>query len=211
MSAPNFKIVNAHGYYVLGDDDWECDDYEFLYSDMQDSSPALLRQDLASEKYDVGDCDPNKEWETAEWNDRSYQGTLLASARIYPEGDFHMPYTRTLVECSVIMNIYWVSGYYAGATLDWDLGIRYEETKMLSEYGNKEELIEDVADYIFQDFEYYEADRETPKKRTALKKWLTKIFDTYADKADEFCKQHCTQKLNCVGVFSNGEAVYAKA
>jgi len=211
MSAPNFKIVNAHGYYVLGGDDWECLDYEFLYSDMQESSPALLRQDLASEKYDVGNCDPNKEWVTAEWNDRSYPGTLLASARIYPEEDFHMPYTRTLVECSVIMNIYLVSACYQGAILDWDLGFRYEETKMLSEYGNKEELIEDVADYIFQDLEYYEADIETPKKRAALKKWLAKIFDTYANKADGFCEQHCTQALKCVEVYSNGEAVYEKA
>ena len=210
MSAPNFRKRHARRYYVIGAPEWEYDDYEDAFRDLEFDTPTLLKDFLGS-VLGSGErnCLPVQDWMTRTWN-QDYPGALLASARIYPD-NFIMPYTKTEIECSVIINIYLVSGYYAGATLDWDLGFRYEETKMLSEYGNKEELIEDVADYIFQDLEYYEADIETPKKRAALKKWLAKIFDTYANKADGFCEQHCTQALNCVEVYSNGEAVYEKA
>jgi hypothetical protein len=215
MSRPNFKKIHARDYYVCGDADWDEVDYDVYFDALRDETPGILKEylepgALGSEEYGTRNCLPVKDWETFVWRNHDYGASLLASARIFPD-EFLMPYTKTKIECSVIMNIYLVSGAYVGANLDWDLGFRYEETKMLSEYETKKELIGDVADYIFQDLEYYENDKETPRKRIALKNWLSKIFDEYANKADEYCKTHCTQILKCVGIASNGEATYSAA
>jgi len=210
MGTSNFKRVNAKNYYIIGED-WDCDDFDCFRSAFPDTVKAAFE----NEAFDYGckDCLPVPEWRTREWDDRSYYGTLLSSAKLYPD-DFSLPGKDvTLNSIGIIVNIYSIVGYYQGASLDWDLGFVYaginEYRKFfVTEYESKDDLFEDVADFYFDELEYSRDYKATPEDRKRLIKYLSKVFDKYAEMADKICESSCEETLKLVAHFSNGEAVY---
>lgn len=210
MGTSNFKKVNAKKYYVIGED-LECFDFDYFRLTFPDTVKAAFE----NEAFDYGceDCLPVPEWRTREWDDRTYYGTLLSSAKMYLD-DFSLPVKDvTLNSIGIIVNIYAIAGYCQGATLDWDLGFVYNSINeyrktFATEYESKDDLFEDVADSYFDELEYFRDYKATPEDRKSLIKYLSKAFDKYAEMADKICESSCEETLKLVARFSNGEAVY---
>jgi len=210
MGASNFTKVNAKNYYVIGED-WECYDFDFFRATFPDTVKTAFENETFD--YECEDCLPVQGWRTRKWDDRSYYGTLLSSAKIYP-GDFSLPNKDvTLNPIGIIVNIYAIAGYYQGATLDWDLGFVYAgineyRKDFVTEYESKDDLFEDVADSYFDELEYFRKYKATPEDRKKLIKYLSDAFAKYAEMADKICESNCEETLKLVAHFSNGEAVY---
>lgn len=84
------------------------------------------------------------------------------------------------------------SGYYDGGNLD------YYQVLLVDGYEIDFDNIQDIdlSDFTNKHLEKY------------TKQWIEKELNTLSDLMNSILNQHCDSPLDCVGVFSNGEAIY---
>lgn len=122
------------------------------------------------------------------------------------------------LEVGITPTILMRSGYYSGTNLDYEI-------KMEDAYGNSVELsdctgVADMVDtmlcHLEEMVEYHGIDEKwnlgTFKlQKKNIEKWLTDRLTQMIDECEDICQTMCDETYVCVGVFSNGEAIYEKA
>ena len=184
MGAPNFKVTNASKHFVIhGKDviDWELREIELSEA---------LESRFGVDYYLDGDWD----------NDRSYPGRTVGHIRKYLGGKF----SDFGIDIKVIIR----SGYYTGATLDWEaayVGQTQIELEELGWYNGYEIMEEDI-------FEYLECDYNPGLVKIFRKQIYDRIIqllhNTVKDLESVFC--HVSTMYKRTGIASNGEAFYEK-
>lgn len=141
-------------------------------------------------------------------HDRSYHrqalGTLTADKYF---GDINVE-----LEIKVLVQ----SAYYEGATLDYLISI-YNGGEMIEvEDGYYKTTVEDILEDLFETkySEHGQSDMNkgmrTIQSRYA-KDWLEQQITDLSEQVEKILENYSQHKLNCAGVFSNGEAIYTKA
>lgn len=130
---------------------------------------------------------------------RSYPGLSMMEKTFYT--------SRESLEVSIIRR----SGYYSGAALDWDIKIAgYSLAEDFN--GDRDELAAAVVGDLLEDPAYYDGWNRglVAIHRPRLVRELSAAIDRAAREADALCSWACDLKLRCIGVFSNGEAIYRR-
>lgn len=195
MSAPNFRKYNTLNYCVLLDEN-HADDFDFLMEDL-------------------GYCAEDKGFfPTSDYN-RSMEMSIFAERE-----DYKNRFSTELTEVEVITRLGVISGYYADSTLDFDVIIRPTcsgYTYRLSDYKDIFSMVQDILSDMDGDANYYakygmgwnKGIWEMNKKH--VEKWLIDLITQEYEDCNKFCEENSDIRLTCVGVFSNGEAVYQQA
>lgn len=99
------------------------------------------------------------------------------------------------------------SGYYEGATIDYDF--YYGNCDLLSDYKTVDDFVQDVVESILED----KSTEQWPLYYSApnLYKRLSTIISGLIDEAETICNHCCDERLVRIGIFSNGEAIYKRA
>ena len=192
MSTPNFRQYNTRNYCVLLDEN-HADDYEFVVDDLS---------------Y----CAEDKGFERKRDYVRSMEMSIFAE-----QCDYENHYNTALTEMKVTKQLGIISGYYADATIDFDIIVRpivsgYDYR--LSDYNDIFSMVQDILADLegeiasFGDDDWNYGIWKMNKKH--VQTWLNNLITKKYDACDEFCEEHCDCKLTCRGVFSNGEAVYSR-
>lgn len=84
-------------------------------------------------------------------------------------------------------------GYYEGHNLDWE--IRIEGCKY-SDYESMDDFLE----------EHFSDEELTEVFRKRFKSWIQKCII----ECEKKCREMCDEVYHCIGVFSNGEAIYER-
>ena len=103
------------------------------------------------------------------------------------------------------------SGYYDGAALDWD--IKCDAGSLAEDFrGDLDELAAAIVDDLIADYRYFSGWNNglVAIFRPRIQKALETALNAIQKQADALCSWGCDIKLRCVGVFSNGEAVYRR-
>ena len=192
MSTPNFSKYNTRNYCVLLDEN-HTDDYVFMLQDL-----GYLAEECGFIHTSDYHC--------------NMKMNVFAE-----QGDYENRYKTDLTEVEITTQIGVISGYYADATIDFDIevrptisGYRYR----LSDYNCIFSMIQDILEDIEIEAKYGDEDWSFAiwrMNRKNVQKWLTNVITQIWDKCNEFCENNCDTRLICEGVFSNGEAVYAHA
>lgn len=142
-------------------------------------------------------CEAFENVDQSSWSDRArnfgFHGvSCIAFSKWY--GD---------VEVAFQVHVGLVSGYYQGATLDWRITMGYDDNEV-------DRL--DVDQSIWLDLKYEYENNPGLAKILAKKAqaWASKILDEVDEKLNDLCSKMCEVELQCVGRFSNGEALYEK-
>lgn len=205
MSTPNFKVENASKIYAFGTN---------VYVTQEDIDEGYREQDELGEfdwetTQENYDCDLanamyeliGKGWEKCKGydGDRSYPGSYFAEKT----GKFY--YGNTLFEITIKAKA--VSGYYEGATFDYDASLRVlPEHNYWYEYdlfGN----YEFCKDYVIDD----NLLENLGLSKIHAKNVVKKVYDELQklqDEAEEVFQMCSEYRLGCAGIFSNGEAIY---
>ena len=216
MSTPNFHKVHARNYYVIYDETTR-------YDEETDTDVPCMR--------DSDDFDMVIDW-ACEYAKTEKGYTPLNCT--YPNS-----FVRSMDSSAILEKAEWVSfgkksdykpfnqfefkrqifvhnGHYCGANYDWDIVLTMNcgESYRLSEYDSVDDLIDDITDEWQEEasdtwYEGWNNGLAVMQKKN-VKKWLTKMFDKFSDEADDLCRNLCEGVYVCVGIFSNGEAVYEK-
>lgn len=200
MSAPNFSFKNTNDVYVVND--FNNNDVDLF----QESVRSLLRDNKSVSIRDI------MEWD----DDRNYP--MLAFSQVGKEFVF------CGIPVTVTAEIGLRSGYYQAQNLDFNLkvecelfdGYKYERNNR-SYYGYKSpiELAENFADDLQgHDYSlkmYYSVNNGLyAMNKGRLAKRIAAEIDGMMGLADGLCKRMCDDVYACLGVFSNGEAVYER-
>jgi hypothetical protein len=190
MSTCNFSVRNASGYYALENYDPE---------QVQMNAEGRADADRFTEEDD-------RERGAYDWRDA---GQVILS---YDLGKFSLPGALGLcvdLRGQIIMR----AGYYAGATLDWDLEVNflYEYFDLNEYWDGQAALVSDVVENALYEIECREGEAPGEATREAIARRLEAIMEEARGTLDGICRDLCEQPLRCVGVFSNGSAIYALA
>lgn len=130
---------------------------------------------------------------------RSYGGKIIAS--VYGESKY---YKKLDIEVQPRLEIVVRNGYYSG--INFDYRMIYDITD--DEIEDSEELFDMLVDNAI----YYKdlSKKEAIRNAKFAEKYLEKSMEELRDKVEKVLSEYTTP-LNCVGTFSNGEAVYKKA
>jgi len=179
MGTPNFaRPKNTTTYYVVTPEE----QWEIEY--LKEGIAEDLDYDLMAEKNDW-----DRGYPTISYANKS----ILLSHNLYIALDFELQIT---------------SGYYEGATLDYEaylcLGTGYGfEVNQYSE--------DQLKAFIREDIEYAElelSDSEVDSEVESIYEWIANTLDSEGQRIEETFARFSQHKLECQGVFSNGEAVY---
>lgn len=194
MSTPNFSKYNTTNYCVILDEN-HTDDYDYLLEDLG---------------YCAEDCGF---YTTSDYND-SMKMNVFAERSGYEN-----KYNTDLTEVEMTAQVGIINGYYADATLDFDIiltptisGYKYR----LSVFGSIFEMIDSIlsdmeAEVLCQQgYDTWNVGIWKMNKEK-VRTWLLNTIMKEYDKCNDFCEKNCETKLVCMGVFSNGEAVYRRA
>lgn len=112
----------------------------------------------------------------------------------------------------ITVAIYVHSGHYTGANLDYDIivDMNYTLPKCLSDFSDADDMAEEALEEFYDDCREMYSEGYYKLMKDKAKKWLSKTIEDFAEEADNFCKECCDEVYGCMGVFSNGEAVYHK-
>lgn len=101
------------------------------------------------------------------------------------------------------------SGYYKGATIDYDLC--FGDYGWLSEYKTVDDFVQDVVENILEEKSDYGNWNKglCAMQRPNLYKKLSGIIFELIDELETICNHCCDERLVRIGIFSNGEAIYA--
>ena len=195
MSTPNFSKYNTKNYCVLLDEN-HCDDYEFMMDDL-------------------GYCAEDKGFDRTSDYNRSMKMSIFAERENYENR-----FSTELTEIELTAQLGVIGGYYADATIDFDSevtptcsGYKYR----LSDYDDIFSMVQDILADMDGDAEYYAKYGMGWNKgiwkmnKKHVQTWLIDLITKEYDRCNEFCENNCDNRLMCVGVFSNGEAVYRQA
>lgn len=215
MGTCNFTKVNARRYYVVDDrmyyneseECWQDEPIEGAEVAFQDWDE--IRDNLqwrATKRKEDGGRFTAVEEREHDWTRHRDAGTVILE---YRGADvFLSPDCCVNLYGKIILR----PGYYQAATLDWDLeAVGTGDHWYLNDYDSLEDLAED----IFQDWEYYE---ETWNAGLKVMQWdnirkkITAALEALGQYLDDVCAYLCGEDnvYACTAVFSNGEAVYTK-
>lgn len=200
MSTPNFKKQNAKNYYVVErEDSW---DYKMFEDDM----PEMAKQ---IDVFKANNCriEPMDDYD----HDMSYPthyNTLVWDDIV-----------KSNVGATIKAQIGITSGYYQAANLDYNIIVYCDATRdefYLSDYdGNVEDMVESMLGYYKKNEDWQWECRSITaglfkmNKAKIVKAFVKKIEDI-VEGCEQLCKNACDEVYGCVGVFSNGEAIYEK-
>lgn len=195
MGTSNFMKIHAKNYYVVNGEDFE-------YEDWNDFKENAIHQIAEYLKVKSIECIP-EEPNSYGFDDRYYSSKNIASYSYDWEYYKDCPFR-------IGIHIYLISGYYTGATLDYDISIeprRFGDEMCLSQYYGVDDLIEGVIDSC-QDYDedfarYYSKLREIHKR---MQEELNKAIN----KAEEICNFLCDEPYKLEARFNNGETIYSK-
>ena len=214
MSTANFSKVNANNYYVIldtfKDEDENGNEVErykesWYYDELKD-----LITYGADEKFGG--------WDRIEGGDgnRNYYGTYICEKdTVWNTFGSKAPW---FLEVGITPTIIMRSGYYSGATLDYELRItdsRSNEVK-LSDYDDLGDLLNDMMDNLYELVEWHghECGWTTgtfKMQRKNIERWLEAKILEVIDECEAICAANAEETLVCGGRFSNGEAIYYRA
>lgn len=202
MSAPNFAKVNTSKYYVFGlnkyideeaikANDWPT---EWLGDYDEGQTEADFEWSLEGAKQGLKE----KGWDMSDGydHDRSYPGVIFATKEEW--------LTVAGVTIKIEVNALTRSGRYEGATFDVGMGcieVYDRDDDYLGEYDTISE-----SDVIGDNF-----CRNRGMSRIQAKNIARTVEDAIAEavaEAEEVFTMHAEKELVCIGVFSNGEAIY---
>lgn len=139
-------------------------------------------------------------------NDRNYHRQVigsLSSSRSF--GDIEVE-----LEFKVIIQ----SAYYEGATLDYLMFIyNGAENVELNDYHKTtpDGVIEDLFETKYSSHDYSEMSRGLRVIQSKhAENWVNNEIEKLRTQVEQVLEQYCDTKLNRLGVFSNGEAVYSE-
>lgn len=205
MSTPNFKVENASKYYVFGTNVYVTqEDIDEGYREQEQlgqfdewATQDNFDCDLANAKYEL----IGKGWKESKGydGDRSYTGCYFAEKT----SEFY--YGGTSFEITIQAKA--VSGYYEGATFDYDASLRvFPEHNYDFDYdlfGNYKFCEKFVIDDNLLD--------NLGMSKIHAKNVVKKVYDELQklqDEAEEVFQMYSEYRLGCAGIFSNGEAIY---
>lgn len=194
MSTPNFRKYNTRNYCVMLDENAE--DYDLILIDLS---------------YSAEDCGFSR---TNDYN-RSMEMSIFAERE-----DYKNRFSTELTEFKITTQLGVISGYYADATIDFDIivkptcsGYKYR----LSEYNGIGDMVADILADMNGDARYYADNGDSwnygiwQMNKKHVEKWLIDLITKEYDRCNEFCEDNCDTRLYCKGIFSNGEAIYMQA
>ena len=190
MATNNFaNPKNASKYYVVltGDaDEWQYDDLkDNLGEDIENAGGDSLDEPIG--------------------HDRNYHRQAL--------GKFEENESFGDIEIEIRLTVLIQSAYYEGATLDYLIevynGYEYVEIEEGFYTNTTEDMVNDLFDLKYNEHSYSEMSKglRVIQSRHA-KNWLDKEIKTQSEKIEKILESYSEHKLQKVGGFSNGEAVY---
>lgn len=179
MGTHNFTRVNASKVYAI-DLKYDRENFkdDFIYK-------VAHTFHVSSKK-----CKPSADPNNLYFSNCNYPSENISSILIFPSV-FHQ-------DIPVCIHFYLTSGYYEGANLDYDIEFFPYKKLALSEYKSLEDMRDDILDFEFNNND----DKEQFKKR------FIPIMNKIKRIAENICEQMSDSELECIGTFSNGEAVY---
>lgn len=205
MAAPNFHVINANNYYVVGD--------YTLYED-EDGNTKKVQKDEADYFFDIENLKDIGISKGFRKDSDNYNPTFEASSILY-KSDYHQ-YGKDdyLNAFRVEANIYAIGGRYGGMVYDWDVSFLWNSGSgdcKLSEFEDTDGML----DYIMDDWQdtaesYSDWNTGLIKcHKDKIRAYVEKIIKQYADEADGVCDKACEQPMGISARFSNGETWYA--
>lgn len=139
------------------------------------------------------------------FHDRNYQRASLGALNV----------SKTFGDITVELKLTSIlqSAYYEGATLDYMLEV-YNGGEMIEPYDtcSLEDIVIDLFDLNYNEHDYSEMSKglRTIQCRNAFN-WIEEQVSLLGEQLEKIYERFSSHKLQCDGVFSNGEAVYSKA
>ena len=194
MSCPNFQKECAKSYYVINE--WD----EFIKDDIR-----ILAKEKLKDVCDFVDTE-FKDYS----DDHNYPACYFVEC------------TEYLYFCGMTIRIKGKfgirDGNYSGCNLDYDINVEYNSwykdiVSNLSDCVSGDELCEVFVDGLENDWVW--ENEEINKglffmNRKRLVKALQNKVGNIIDAFEEMCKSLCDGEYECVGIFSNGEAIYER-
>lgn len=115
-------------------------------------------------------------------------------------------------EFTVRLRIYYQHGYYEGANLDYDIEIegRYGWEEVNEELWNGSKIT--IEDIIISSLEGSDLPKGMQKIQSKnIIKWIDSYIKETSSKIEGLFSETCENKLDLIGVFSNGEAIYEQS
>ena len=188
MSTSNFHSVNASKIFMI---EIETD---FDYEDATDNLECVLEEEFKN-SYTENRCNDMKD----ENELRSYPSRVLG--QVY--GDSRT-YKKLEIDVFVVVDIVIRTGYYENANFDYNIKFDIGDEKNVSE----DELFDTLVDNAM----YYNdmSKEEAVRNAKFAEKFLEKAMADLRNEVEKIFEQYSTP-LNCIGVASNGEALYEVA
>ena len=101
------------------------------------------------------------------------------------------------IELPVDMEIHLNYGYYEGANLDWEILM---DGQKFSNWDCVGDFLEDWREYLNV------GDKVWERFCKKFEKWI----EDRIEECEKKCRKMCDEVYGCVGVFSNGEAIYER-
>lgn len=194
MSCPNFQKECAKSYYVINE--WD----EFIKDDIR-----ILAKEKLKDVCEFVD-DEFKDYS----DDHNYP------ACYYVEGVEYLEFCGMTIRISAKLGAR--DGNYVGVNLDYDVSIEYSSwckdiSSTLSDFKSGDDLCKVFVDGLENDWVW--ENEECSKglfmmNKGKLIKTLQKKVGEIVDTLEDICKSLCDDELACVGIFSNGEAIYER-
>lgn len=198
MSTPNFSFSNTNNVYVIHEFE------EFTLDFLRERAAEALKEKSGLVVSEINEHDDN----------RSYPAVFFTKI----DSDF----TYCGISVRVTAEIGLRSGYYGGCNLDFNLKVEsgdvsidpyylWKNSRSYYEYDDPKDLaddfIEEVIDWGIPANVGYNKGLIRMNKGRFVKRLCVEI-ERMCEVADSLCKQLCDNEYACVGIFSNGEAIY---
>jgi len=196
MGTRNFYGMNASKYYVVGGEDEMEESY--IYDIAKENLSSSIKK--ITEKID---CDFWDRTEYDEWDgDRNYPAQTLQ--------EFSKCFEFYGLEVEVNFTTYMISGYYAGANLDYSIDIQventtFDEVEIDTNLSDLEKDLREYADCYFgktKGLALYHLDGFIQK----IMDWVEKL----SDEVEKVFSEVTGTELECVATFSDGTALYER-
>lgn len=194
MSCPNFQKECAKSYYVINE--WD----DFMVDDIRETSKEKLK----------GVCT------LVDTKFVDYEHDYNYPACYYVEGVKYLEFCGMTIRISSKLGAR--DGNYVGVNLDYDVSVEYSSwykdiSAALSDCASGDDLCEVFVDGLENDWVW--ENEECSKglfmmNKGKLIKALQRKVGEIVDALEEMCKSLCDVELACVGIFSNGEAIYER-
>lgn len=216
MSTPNFHNGNASRIFAFGmnkyvtQEDIEANGWEDLDINVGD-----FDEDLTNMDYQDTICNVRHELKSKGYDTKLDQFYSESFEDEIGHKTFSFEYCGLQLSVTIGAQVY--SGYYEGATLDWDAKAFIEGrwNDKTSEYGGDFECdLTSSCALCEDDILYANPFANMGLSKIHAKRIIKKIYDKLEEVAaelEEVFKRFCEHELVCGGIFSSGEAIYYEA